>query len=261
MRVLVCGGRDFQDDAALVRVLDELHAERPFTLLIHGAARGADRMAGSWAAARGIPCQAFPADWERLQRRAGPERNGRMLREGRPDLVVAFPGGTGTADMVRRAGTAGVPVSKPLSREAIEAEQLTLSLPLSPPAGEDMMASMNANRYAILNALGCVALTGRMPRGLHELTRIELYRLTVLDHQTLRWSLNEEGARLAARSRLLKAGRWLQQSGYLRDPQVLQAPAGPSQRSVPFCLGDKRALARDGQVFVGDRLVKEFENG
>ena len=43
-------------------------------------------------------------------RGAGPERNARMLAEGRPDLVVAFPGGTGTADMVRRAKAAGVRV-------------------------------------------------------------------------------------------------------------------------------------------------------
>lgn len=41
---------------------------------------------------------------------AGPIRNQRMLDEGKPDLVVAFPGGRGTADMVRRAKAAGVPV-------------------------------------------------------------------------------------------------------------------------------------------------------
>jgi ABC-type sugar transport system substrate-binding protein len=33
-----------------------------------------------------------------------------MLDEGKPDIVVAFPGGTGTADMVRRARKAGVVV-------------------------------------------------------------------------------------------------------------------------------------------------------
>jgi formate dehydrogenase assembly factor FdhD len=32
------------------------------------------------------------------------------LSKGKPDLVVAFPGGRGTADMVRKAQTAGVPV-------------------------------------------------------------------------------------------------------------------------------------------------------
>jgi hypothetical protein len=48
------------------------------------------------------------ADWEKLGRSAGPIRNQAMLDEGRPDLVVAFPGHHGTADMVRRARAAGV---------------------------------------------------------------------------------------------------------------------------------------------------------
>ena len=43
-------------------------------------------------------------------RLAPPLRNQRMLDEGKPDLVVAFPGGGGTKDMVRRAVKAGVPI-------------------------------------------------------------------------------------------------------------------------------------------------------
>lgn len=42
--------------------------------------------------------------------KAGPDRNQRMIDEGRPDLVVAFPGGRGTADMIRRATEAGIEV-------------------------------------------------------------------------------------------------------------------------------------------------------
>lgn len=38
---------------------------------------------------------------------AGPIRNSFMLALG-PDLVLAFPGGRGTADMVRQASEAGV---------------------------------------------------------------------------------------------------------------------------------------------------------
>ena len=41
---------------------------------------------------------------------AGPRRNARMLAEGKPDLVVAFPGGRGTADMVSKARAAKVEV-------------------------------------------------------------------------------------------------------------------------------------------------------
>ena len=49
------------------------------------------------------------ADWEKHGKAAGPKRNKRML-EWKPDLVVAFPGGKGTANMVQQARQAGVEV-------------------------------------------------------------------------------------------------------------------------------------------------------
>ena len=55
MRVLVCGGRDFDDVGLMISVLDRLHTEKSFTVLIHGNARGADRMADAWACRRGVP--------------------------------------------------------------------------------------------------------------------------------------------------------------------------------------------------------------
>jgi hypothetical protein len=109
-RVLVCGGRDFYDVSLVNRTLNAGHARSPVGVLIHGGARGADRLAGAWAEARGIPVEVFPvlpADWERLGPKAGPLRNARMLDEGRPDVVVAFPGGAGTADMVEQAKARG----------------------------------------------------------------------------------------------------------------------------------------------------------
>lgn len=109
MRVLVCGGRDFFDSAGLSAVLDQMHASRPFKVLIHGAAIGADTLAGEWAKARGVTVEAYPARWDLHGRSAGPIRNRRMLRKGKPDVVIAFPGGDGTADMVRQAKAAGVP--------------------------------------------------------------------------------------------------------------------------------------------------------
>jgi hypothetical protein len=42
--------------------------------------------------------------------KAGPIRKQQMLDEGKPDLVVAFPGGRGTAHMVRIARAAGIEV-------------------------------------------------------------------------------------------------------------------------------------------------------
>jgi hypothetical protein len=110
MRVLVCGGRDYADDILLAEVLDDIDSQRRVTLLIEGEARGADTLARQWAERRRIPVRKYPADWEHDGKAAGPIRNQRMLDDGKPDLVVAFPGGRGTADMVRRANAAGVRV-------------------------------------------------------------------------------------------------------------------------------------------------------
>lgn len=133
MRVLVCGGRGYgmpgacasyeamKEDLArqasevsfLSLTLDNLHFERPITLLIEGDAPGADRLAGRWARRSNVETIKFPAEWRKYGRSAGHRRNQQMLDEGKPDLVVAFPGGRGTADMVRRAEAAGIEVRQP----------------------------------------------------------------------------------------------------------------------------------------------------
>ena len=110
MKLLVCGGRDYANTRALNEALDAIHRERNVTRLIHGAARGADSLAAAWAHSRGVPVTAFPADWATHGKAAGFRRNETMLRQGKPDLVVAFPGGKGTAHMVRLARAAGVSV-------------------------------------------------------------------------------------------------------------------------------------------------------
>jgi hypothetical protein len=110
MRVLVCGGRNYADFDRLKQFLDALPAKP--SAVIHGNARGADRMGGVWAKNKRIPVEVFEADWSN-GRSGGPVRNQRMIDEGKPDLVVAFPGNTGTADMVRRADAAGIPVVRP----------------------------------------------------------------------------------------------------------------------------------------------------
>ena len=110
MRVLVCGGRDYNDADTMRRVMDGIHAEASITVLIYGMARGADDLAKMWASSRGIKRLGFPANWERHGRSAGAIRNQEMLDKGLPNMVIAFPGGRGTADMVRRAKEAGIPV-------------------------------------------------------------------------------------------------------------------------------------------------------
>lgn len=114
MRVLVCGGRDFRDRDAISRALMP-YRPKPITepsehILIVGGATGADALAEEWADVWGLRKRVYPANWSRDGRAAGPIRNQRMIDEGKPDLVIAFPGGRGTEDMVRRAKAAGIEV-------------------------------------------------------------------------------------------------------------------------------------------------------
>ena len=113
MRVLICGGRQFSDAEFLWKTMDDLHAKTLMTEVIVGGAIGADTLGEHWAKDRSIPYQIFMADWATHGRAAGPIRNQAMLDEGKPDLVVAFPGGRGTADMMRRATNADVEVWQP----------------------------------------------------------------------------------------------------------------------------------------------------
>ena len=112
MRVLVCGGRRFSDTWFIFNTLDSLHLQHRFSLVIEGNAQGVDRTAGDWAYKTGLLNHTFPADWKKHGRGAGPIRNQQMLDEGKPNMVVAFPGGKGTADMLRRATAASVIVHR-----------------------------------------------------------------------------------------------------------------------------------------------------
>lgn len=113
-RLLVTGGRDFTDGDYVFRWLQLLHLKYGFALLIHGGARGADTLADVWARGAGVqPCKC-EALWPYHRSRgayaaAGPIRNGHMLLLN-PQLVVAFPGGAGTADMIKKATLAHVPL-------------------------------------------------------------------------------------------------------------------------------------------------------
>ena len=141
MRVLVCGGRNFarleyNPDSTLKRygdgyeqykfVYDTLtemsmydwpHTKEdqygnylPDVTIISGEADGVDSVAMDWAVCNWTDYEGFPADWDKHGKKAGVLRNIQMLEEGKPDLVVAFPGGRGTAHMVQIAKAAGVEV-------------------------------------------------------------------------------------------------------------------------------------------------------
>lgn len=110
LRVLICGGRDLTD-ANWINKLDQ-YADQygPFGHVIQGGVSGADALAKQWAKLHLIPSTEYRANWRKYGNGAGPIRNQRMLDEGKPDLVIALPGGRGTADMMSRADAAGVPV-------------------------------------------------------------------------------------------------------------------------------------------------------
>ena len=124
LTVLVCGGRDYKDYDQVCNELwyivhqngllaDEADNPEGFRLnlrIVNGGARGADTLATNFAVANFCEFKEYKADWDKYKKAAGFIRNQQMLDEEDVDLVIAFPGGNGTADMVRRAKKAGIPV-------------------------------------------------------------------------------------------------------------------------------------------------------
>ena len=108
MKAVICGGRSYDLTTDDLRWLDALHEEHHFTTVLSGGARGADAWGETWAKLNAIPVERHPPDWSRWGNAAGPIRNAEMANVA--DAVVAFAGGRGTADMIRRAQEKGLPV-------------------------------------------------------------------------------------------------------------------------------------------------------
>lgn len=120
-RTLVCGGRAYANVIHVWQVLDMIdrtYGDHPAIRLVidgnsddlYGPYKGADYWAHQWALARGRSTVRCPALWKQYGKAAGPRRNGHMLEEFKPTLVVAFPGGNGTRNMMSQAERAGVQV-------------------------------------------------------------------------------------------------------------------------------------------------------
>jgi hypothetical protein len=117
MRVLVTGGRYFNESYYVASKLDQLHAELGFDWLIHGAAKsGVDLFAHYWCRQKhGVHEDAVPInpyEWDTFGKMAGSIRNRRMLLRHEPKLVIAFPGMGGTADCIKQAEELGIEVRK-----------------------------------------------------------------------------------------------------------------------------------------------------
>ena len=120
MKILVCGGRDYDDFEMVYKALFlvaeriNLPVDEDGTLdarkltIIHGAARGADSIAAYWGKIYNANVMAFPADWDKHGKAAGHIRNAQMLSEGEPDCIMFFPGGRGTENMKRQGREKGI---------------------------------------------------------------------------------------------------------------------------------------------------------
>lgn len=119
MRVCVTGGRTFNNRDWLHAGLDLLHRlSGGITEIIEGGATGADVRAGEWARRHeNVKWTVVTADWEKYsaglkhgqKNPAGMIRNNEMVKL-RPDVVLACPGGNGTAHMVGVSQKAGLRV-------------------------------------------------------------------------------------------------------------------------------------------------------
>jgi hypothetical protein len=109
--IVVTGGHKYKDRQAVFDRLDlvlSVYGVAPSQVLLYeGGAKGADRFAREWAQARGVRFKTVEAKWE-LGIYAGTLRNTEMLaRAAVPNIVVQFPGGSGTADCVAKAKKLG----------------------------------------------------------------------------------------------------------------------------------------------------------
>jgi hypothetical protein len=108
-RILVTGSRTWTHTTTIRRHLTHARQAYPGAVLIHGNARGADRIAaGIWRHWQ-LPVEPHPADWTHHGRAAGYHRNRAMVATG-ADLCLAFirnnsPGATMCADLAETAGT------------------------------------------------------------------------------------------------------------------------------------------------------------
>ena len=108
--VLICGGRDYNNRDYMTTFLTSNLDEGD--IVVHGGAPGADLLAGDIAGkVLGHETIVYPAEWAKYGKAAGPIRNQKMLDSHPIDEVIAFAGGRGTQDMVRRAQNAGIKIT------------------------------------------------------------------------------------------------------------------------------------------------------
>ncbi len=140
-RIIVCGGRDFghmslfpSDEEYLPRMAEYdfikntltdmwVHYDWKDPFIIAGGATGADTVAIEWAKEHNLEFKEYKAKWKVYGNAAGPIRNREMLEMECPDLVIAFPGKTGTQNMIDISRKAGVQVLHPIFRYTMKVDK------------------------------------------------------------------------------------------------------------------------------------------
>ena len=112
-RVIIAGGRDFNDYPLLKAKCDNILADKTAThriIVVSGAAKGADSLGEQYAREKGYTIEQYPADWNAHGRAAGPIRNTQMANSA--DALIAFWDGQskGTKSMINIAKTKGLGV-------------------------------------------------------------------------------------------------------------------------------------------------------
>jgi len=102
----VTGGRSYMNKEHIREVLERIK----FDTLIVGDATGADALAHAWAVENNKNIVRFSAEWGVYGKRAGPMRNAQIVEA--CDVLLAFPGGRGTANCVAQACQKGKTVMK-----------------------------------------------------------------------------------------------------------------------------------------------------
>lgn len=110
-RVIIAGGRDFNNYPLLERTMDYLLSKvNDEVMVVCGKARGADSLGEAYAKRNGYAVAYFPAQWNTYGKLAGYMRNEQMAQNA--DAVVAFWDGKsrGTEHMIRTAERYGLKV-------------------------------------------------------------------------------------------------------------------------------------------------------
>ena len=156
INIVVAGGREYQNYPELSQRLDQIISELniPSNMginIVSGGARGADTLAEKYAQEKGYGMQVFPADWKNKGLSAGMQRNRQMAKAG--DVLVAFPGGTGTENMIQQ-------MTQDFGKPAYRANELITTTPESVERVKQSSINMS---QAVLRAAKQKA--NRNPRG------------------------------------------------------------------------------------------------